>query len=113
MQAQKMGRLAEKLRAHGYDIMTYTGYTYEQLLALENDTNHFMDLLSKTDILVDGRFVEELKDERLLFVGSKNQRIIDVKVSLLAGMVKLKDIHAEENEITEIFANKYVTNFAS
>lgn len=115
MQAEKMGILAEKLHKYGYNIMTYTGYTFEQLLTLSNDTNHFMDLLSRSDILVDGKFVEALKDEmNNEFKGSTNQRIIDVKVSLLLGMVKLKDIRAEEAEPTKFFKNKYVQEgFAS
>lgn len=41
------------------------------------------------DILVDGRFVETLKDIRLVFKGSTNQRIIDVKKSKVAGKIIL------------------------
>ena len=41
-----------------------------------------MELLSAIDVLVDGKFVEELKDSSLLFRGSSNQNIIDVKRSL-------------------------------
>lgn len=46
-------------------------------------------MLSMIDILVDGRFVEALKDIRLVFRGSSNQRVIDVKKSLEAGEVVL------------------------
>ena len=54
MQAKKMAKLAEKLAKYNYDIMTYTGFTYEQLLALANDKNGYMELLQRTDTLVDG-----------------------------------------------------------
>jgi anaerobic ribonucleoside-triphosphate reductase activating protein len=47
------------------------------------------ELLSMIDVLVDGEFVEELKDLKLRFRGSSNQRIIDVKRSLSTGEVIL------------------------
>ncbi|MDU6791800.1 MAG: 4Fe-4S cluster-binding domain-containing protein, partial [Anaerococcus sp.] len=49
------------------------------------------DLLSMCDVLVDGLFVEELKDLRLKFKGSSNQRTIDIKKSLESGKVILLD----------------------
>lgn len=53
------------------DIWLYTGYEYESV----ND----LEVMQYIDILVDGEFVEELRDLRLKFKGSSNQRIIDVK----------------------------------
>ena len=54
-----------------------SGYTYEELTAM-NDPE--VDrLLSLTDWLVDGRFVLEQRDLTLLFRGSSNQRVIDMK----------------------------------
>ena len=47
------------------------------------------EMLSMLDILVDGRFVESLKDITLVFRGSSNQRVIDVKKSLERGDVVL------------------------
>ena len=41
-----------------------------------------MNLLQHIDVLVDGRFIEALKDESLYFRGSSNQRLIDVQASL-------------------------------
>lgn len=55
-------------------IWVYTGYIYESLKGKLYDT-----ILSYIDILVDGPFIEELKDSSLKFRGSSNQRIIDVK----------------------------------
>lgn len=51
------------------DIWLYTGYTWEQVKHLDLDV----------DVLVDGPFIEQEKDISLLFRGSKNQRLIDVK----------------------------------
>jgi anaerobic ribonucleoside-triphosphate reductase activating protein len=45
------------------------------------------ELLEQLDVLVDGRFVEELKDISLLFRGSSNQRLIDMKKTLAEGQV--------------------------
>lgn len=53
------------------DIWLYTGYEYERVKDLE--------VMNYIDILVDGEFIEELRDLRLKFKGSSNQRIIDVK----------------------------------
>lgn len=54
-------------------IWLYTGYTWEEIAALK--------ILDYIDVLVDGRFVAALKDNRLHWRGSKNQRVIDVKRS--------------------------------
>ena len=67
------------------NIWCYTGYRFEQLL--ENPTQRA--LLEQVDVLVDGRFVEALRDEQLHFRGSSNQRIIDVKRSLEEGKAVL------------------------
>ena len=62
-------------------VWCYSGFTMEQLL--EGTVGEYaQELLSLMDVLVDGRFVEELKDPSLLFRGSSNQRIIDVPRSL-------------------------------
>ncbi|MGY3766168.1 anaerobic ribonucleoside-triphosphate reductase activating protein [Vagococcus vulneris] len=61
------------------DIWSWSGYTFEELL---QDTNDKLELLSKIDILVDGRFELSRRDLTLQFRGSSNQRIIDVPKSL-------------------------------
>lgn len=66
-------------------IWVYSGYTYEQIL--ENPKRKA--LLDECDILVDGLFVEALKDLKLKFRGSSNQRIIDIKASREQGEVVL------------------------
>ena len=70
-----------KQRYPDKDIWCYTGFTYEQLKT-EGSYCHCEvtdELLSLLDVLVDGKFREELKDPSLWFRGSSNQRIIDLK----------------------------------
>lgn len=70
------------------DIWIFSGYTYEEILKDEDKKK----LLEECDVLVDGRFVEALKDLSLRFRGSSNQRIIDIKKSLEANKVILFDL---------------------
>lgn len=62
------------------DIWVYTGDILEELQDPENPrhTEHTDDLLASVDVLVDGPFVQELKDISLRFRGSSNQRLIDM-----------------------------------
>ena len=66
------------------DIWCFTGFTFESLIQ-ENQR----ELLENIDVLVDGPFIERLKDPDLLFRGSSNQRIINVPASLYEGHVVL------------------------
>ncbi len=60
-------------------IWFYSGYTYEELTGESRARCEITDeILSYTDVLVDGEFVEEKKNISLQFRGSENQRIIDV-----------------------------------
>ncbi len=63
-------------------LWCYSGYTYEEIQEMIKELPYTKELLSYFDVLVDGRFVEELKDIRLRFRGSSNQRIIDMKKTL-------------------------------
>lgn len=72
----------------GKNIWCYTGYIFEELVKNEEQRA----LLEQLDVLVDGRFVEALKDESLRFRGSSNQRVIDVPASLASGKAVLLDI---------------------
>ncbi len=72
------------------NIWCYSGYTFEELTGKKESrafTDTTLDMLSLIDTLVDGEFVEELKDISLKFRGSSNQRIIDVKESLESNSV--------------------------
>lgn len=80
-----------KERYPGKNIWCYSGYLYDsQLLSESRARCEYTDeMLSMIDVLVDGRFVESLKDITLVFRGSSNQRLIDVKKSLESGDVVL------------------------
>lgn len=67
------------------NIWCFTGFLFENLL--NNPLQR--ELLQHIDVLVDGPFVESLKDEQLRFRGSSNQRVINVPASLAAGTVVL------------------------
>ena len=70
----------------GKTIWCYTGFTFEELLSDSITTPETARaLLNELHVLVDGRFVEELKNPALKFRGSSNQRILDVKKSLAQG----------------------------
>lgn len=73
------------------DVWCYSGYDFEDdILTLKlGDPDITKEMLSYIDILVDGRFIKELKNLNLRFKGSSNQRIIDVKKSLEKGEVVL------------------------
>lgn len=64
--------LAKGIKAQGYDIWCYTGYTIEEIKACKS----LRRILDVVDVIVDGRYVEEERDTSLLFRGSRNQRII-------------------------------------
>lgn len=68
------------------DIWSWTGYTYEQILESSKDKQ---ELLTYIDILVDGKFMIELKNLDLVFRGSSNQRIIDVPKTLETNVIQL------------------------
>ena len=90
-QAGALAHLARQIHVLGLDVMCYTGYTFEQLTASPQEHPDWMELLSQTDILVDGRFVLAEKSLSLRFRGSKNQRIIDPRRSLEEGKIVLID----------------------
>lgn len=86
-QAEALGELAEKVKKHGYNVMTYTGYTFEYILANKDKLSGWDKLIHAIDILVDGRFEISRKNLLLKFRGSENQRIIDVKQSIMTNEI--------------------------
>ena len=82
-QAAGFAEIARVLHETGnYEVASYTGYTFEELL---NGTDDQKELLKHLDVLIDGPFVMAEKSLEVAFRGSRNQRIIDVPKSLAAG----------------------------
>ncbi len=73
--SEDLSRIVPEIRKNTKkSIWIYSGYTYEKLMKEENSRR----ILNNCDVLVDGPFVEKLKDLKLKFRGSSNQRIIDL-----------------------------------
>lgn len=77
LQADALCAVAEGVRARGKEVLVYTGFTYERLLAQIERRPGVRALLELTDILIDGPYVEALKDLELHFRGSANQRVLN------------------------------------
>lgn len=74
--------LAKAVKSLNKNVISYTGFTFEELIKISENKPEIMDLLENIDYLIDGKFILEEKSLMLRFKGSKNQRIIDVKKSL-------------------------------
>lgn len=84
MQVEVFTRLACHIKTRSRkSIWCYTGYRYEEVLR----SPRLSAILPYIDVLVDGRFMQGLRDPELFFRGSSNQRLVDVKTSLAAGKV--------------------------
>lgn len=64
-------------------IWLYTGYTIEEIFDLSHIGYNLIDILDNIDVLVEGRYIEELRDITLPYCGSTNQRVIDMRKTLL------------------------------
>ncbi len=80
-QAEGFVKLARLLKDRGYEVASYTGYTFEQLL---QGTDAQQQLLQAVDVLIDGPYMQQQRSLELSFRGSRNQRILDVPASLAA-----------------------------
>ena len=80
--ASELTPLAKKIKSKGYTIWLYTGFQFEDLINNPEARN----LLENIDVVVDGPYIDSQRNINLLFRGSSNQRIINVKRSLASPM---------------------------
>ncbi|MDR3179229.1 MAG: anaerobic ribonucleoside-triphosphate reductase activating protein [Oscillospiraceae bacterium] len=90
LQAKASYEIARFAKKENLNVITYTGYTMEELFKGLSDHSYWKELLEQTDILVDGPFIFSKKSLLLKFRGSSNQRIVDSKISLKKGKVITK-----------------------
>ena len=91
-QPEAFYNLAVQVKERGLNIVTYTGFTYEELITMGESNIGVKKLMDLTDILVDGRFVLEERDLTLPFRGSANQRLIDMNLTRERGKLTLAEI---------------------
>ena len=87
LQAGELAQVAFEAKRIGWDVVTYTGYHYEQLK--ERPEADIQAFLAVTDYLIDGPYIHEQRDLGLKFRGSSNQRIIDMAETTKRGQVVL------------------------
>ena len=84
-QAADCASLAAAARERGLNVWVFTGKTFEELLTEAAAIAAVNELLTLTDVLIDGRFIIEERTLSLKWCGSKNQRVLNVRESLKAG----------------------------
>lgn len=88
-QAKEFYKLGVDIKSTGLDLIAYTGYTFEEIVLLDDE--YSIKLLEILDVVIDGKFEESNKSLMLNWRGSNNQRVIDVKKTLeLSKIVEIK-----------------------
>ena len=76
LQPEPLLWLAREVHARGRNVMSFSGYTFEQLMEKSLKNPHISGLLDELDALVDGPYIEKLRNIDLLYRGSENQRYL-------------------------------------
>jgi anaerobic ribonucleoside-triphosphate reductase activating protein len=106
-QAAALSDLAAILKEHGLTVMIFTGYAYAELI--EKRRASWSNLMSNSDMLVTGRYVQEKATEGVSLVGSSNQKVIS-----LTGKIPNPDSNSAPSfEIVVISGVAYLTGFPS
>ena len=100
LQPAPLAEIAKQAKNMNLDVWSYTGFKFEELIDRRNPL-YFenLELLKYVDVLVDGKFELDKRDISLLFRGSANQRIIDVKKSLKYRTAVLKFEYMQQQEL--------------
>ena len=98
LQAEGFAELAKKCHDAKLSVLLFTGYSYKDLLTIENENIKF--LLENSDVLVDGEFVEFLYDEERDWVGSTNQCVIFLSDRYHAGVEFERGVHSTDIRVS-------------
>ena len=79
--------LAKEVKNRNLHLLIYTGYTIEELEIRMKKEHELEELLRTADHLIEGRFVQKLRNLSLLYRGSSNQRIIDLNAYFSTGEI--------------------------
>ena len=93
MQPIPVLEIVKAVKKAGKDVFIYSGFTYEELVQKNEEVRNLLD---NCDYLVDGKFIAEKKNLSLLFRGSSNQRIINLKKTRETGVL-VEFIPEEDN----------------
>lgn len=99
LQAEGLSEVAEWAHSVGLTVLVFTGYLYDELKAMENESVN--KLLTYTDLLVDGTFLQEEYDTERDWIGSKNQKIYFLSDAYKTGVEYEKHEHKMEVLISE------------
>ncbi|MGN1274943.1 MAG: anaerobic ribonucleoside-triphosphate reductase activating protein [Thermoguttaceae bacterium] len=81
LQAGLLAPIARECHRLGLNVMTYTGWTFEELVSAKNPA--WNRLIAESDVIVDGPYRQDLRSYDTKFRGSSNQRLVNVPLSLL------------------------------
>ncbi|EDS71931.1 anaerobic ribonucleoside-triphosphate reductase activating protein [Anaerofustis stercorihominis] len=82
MQAESLYLIGKEIKNKGLNLITYTGFLFEDLLTMSENDPYILKLIKLNDYIMDGKFQLENKTYDKTFVGSSNQRRIDVKKTI-------------------------------
>lgn len=88
-QAAELVKIARYCKGRGLDVWIYSGWTYEELTELSGKDESMGTLLGLCDVLVDGRFELDKRTLSQKWVGSTNQRVIDLARTRETGVTSL------------------------